>query len=314
MVGKDGAVTRIALARTPNWKVSDPEDVMSEWWVWENPQWWVEANRTTTVDGKKMYLGIDTKHLTQDPSYYKDAVVWTEWAIVMGTPFPTQVVEFFPQKKAMAFEGVWFGASGQINAGNRYFLEDKPQYLDSPGEFWFDKKGEGGRLYLRLPGDVDPNTVRVEAAKRYNLIEDQASARCPVRLDILPAGGRENLDITGLSHVVISGLSFRFNNAWWDIWFPAWMHKEVDNACVRLLGSSDDVRIANCKFEQVSKAIRIDPINDKVRDGSVVVSDNDIEYTDDAAMDIVKGPASLDGRARAAQQSLHDRPATVPRF
>ncbi len=67
MVGKDGEVTRIPLARTPNWTVSDPEDVMSDWWVWENPQWWVEANRTTTVDGKKMCLGIDTKHLTQDP-------------------------------------------------------------------------------------------------------------------------------------------------------------------------------------------------------------------------------------------------------
>ena len=46
----------------------------------------------------------------------------------------------------------------------RYYLEDKPQYLDDPdGEFWFEKKGEGGRLYLRLPGDADPNVARVEA-------------------------------------------------------------------------------------------------------------------------------------------------------
>ena len=31
----------------------------------------------------------------------------------------------------------------------RYYLEDKPQYLDDPeGEYWFEKKGNGGRLYL----------------------------------------------------------------------------------------------------------------------------------------------------------------------
>jgi len=36
-VSKDGRITRIPLARTPNWKVSNPDDVKSEWWVWDNP-------------------------------------------------------------------------------------------------------------------------------------------------------------------------------------------------------------------------------------------------------------------------------------
>src|SRR5262249_27934023 len=35
-VGSDGSMTRIPLARTPNWKVSNPDDVKSEWWVWDN--------------------------------------------------------------------------------------------------------------------------------------------------------------------------------------------------------------------------------------------------------------------------------------
>ncbi len=217
MVGKEGAVTRIPLARTPNWTVTDPEDVMSNWWEWENPQWWVEANRTTTVNGKQMCLGIDAKHLTQDPSYYKDAIVWSEWAIVMGTPFPTQILQYNPQKHSIAFEGRWFGASGQIHTGNRYFLEDKPQYLDSAGEFYFEKQGNGGTLYIRLPGDIDPNTVQIEAAKQYNLIEDLASARSPERMDVIGPEGRARVDTTGVSHLDISGLSFRFTNAWWDV-------------------------------------------------------------------------------------------------
>jgi len=293
MVETDGSVTRIPIARTPNWKVSDPEEVLSEWWQWEQPQWWIEANRTTTVNGKKMHLGIDTKHLTREPEYYKDAIVWTEWAIVMGTPFPTRVVAFFPDKKAMAFEGRWYRDSGQINAGNRYFLENKPQYLDSDGEFWFERRGNGGRLYIRLPGDRHPNTVRVEAARRYNLIQDLASANSPKRLDVIGQEGRDRVDTTGVRHIVISGLAFRFNNAWWDYDFAPWMHKEVDNAAIRLLGSSDDVRVSNCRFEYVSKAVRIDGINRKTHIGSVVVSDNLIQYTDDAAITIGKGAGTL---------------------
>jgi len=289
----DGTVTRIPIARTPNWEVSDPEEVLSEWWQWEQPEWWIEKNRTTTVDGKKMHLGIDKEHLTEGAEYYRDAIIWTEWAIVMGTPFPTKVVAHDPEKRTLAFEGRWYGDSGQINAGNRYFLEDKPQYLDSDGEFWFERRGEGGRLHIRLPGDRDPNTITVEAGRRYNLVQDLASANSPNRLDVIGQEGRDNVDTTGVSHIVISGLTFRFNNAWWDHHFAPWMHKEVDNAGIRLLGTSDGVRISNCRFEHISKAVRIDGINGKTRIGSVLVSDNAIQYTDDAAITIGKGAGRL---------------------
>ncbi len=33
-VGKEGAILRIPLARTPNWKDSNPDDVKSEWWAY----------------------------------------------------------------------------------------------------------------------------------------------------------------------------------------------------------------------------------------------------------------------------------------
>ena len=69
-----------------------------------------------------------------------------------------------------------------------------------------------------------------------------------------------------MSHVVISGLTFRFNNVWWDLPFPAWMNKEVDNAAIRLLGSGDDVRIANCRFEHVTKGVRMEPAHEQGAD------------------------------------------------
>ncbi len=37
MIGKAGVVTRIALARSPNWQITDPDDIKSEWWAWKNP-------------------------------------------------------------------------------------------------------------------------------------------------------------------------------------------------------------------------------------------------------------------------------------
>jgi hypothetical protein len=32
---RGGAITRLPLARMPNWKISDPEDIKSEWWSWD---------------------------------------------------------------------------------------------------------------------------------------------------------------------------------------------------------------------------------------------------------------------------------------
>ena len=90
----------------------------------------------------------------------------------MGNPFPARVLAVDRKNGSLVFPGQWGGApSYKIIRGCRFYLEDKPQYLDSPGEFWFDKKANGGRLYLRLPGDQDPNTARVEVAKRIHMIE-----------------------------------------------------------------------------------------------------------------------------------------------
>jgi hypothetical protein len=63
---------------------------------------------------------------------------------------------------------------GHLPPPLRYYLEDNAQYLDDPaGEFWFEKKGDGGRLHLRLPGDADPNLAHVDVRKRPNLVNGE---------------------------------------------------------------------------------------------------------------------------------------------
>ncbi len=141
-----GKITRLTLARTPNWKVSDPEDVMSEWWTWEQPQWGKREKHKTTVGEKKMHRGTDARHLTKGPGYYKDAIVWTEWGIVMGTPFPTRVEAFDAQRKALAFQGRWWRDSGVIITNNRYYLELEIGYFRAPWGAILAQLGDRGGI------------------------------------------------------------------------------------------------------------------------------------------------------------------------
>ena len=174
MVGKDGAVTRIALARTPNWTITDPDDIKSEWWTWKNPD--KPFDNYATINGQRRHLAFDKDDINESKpqDYYEDAIVWTTKGWVMGSPFPARVLAVDRENGSLVFAGQWGGGpSYKIIRGCRFYLEDKPQYLDSPGEFWFDKKGNGGRLYLRLPGDQDPNTARVEVAKRIHMIDSR---------------------------------------------------------------------------------------------------------------------------------------------
>jgi len=256
-------VVRLKLSRTPNWNVSNPDDIKSEWWTWENPEWWKDGGHT--VEGKegKVHLGIDTKNLTEGSDYYEGGIVWTEWGIVMGTPFPSMIETYDEAQKGIGFQGVWKRQSGKIITKNRYYLEDKPQYLDEEGEFWFEKEGRGGRLFLRLPENTDPNNLQIEAARHINLIDSK-----------------------GMSFVEISGLSFRFTNMLWDYTSRSNEHVDVDGACIRMYGSSEELVVKNCNFSHVNKAIRIKAISDSDVIGNIIISDNNIRYTDHGAIDV----------------------------
>ena len=103
-----GESTRIPLARMPNWEVSDPEDVKSEWWEWDYEGSRKYFNVTIVNDkGRELALGIDTKNLTGPEELYMGAVAWTEFGWVDGTPYPSYVQAFDAEKKGIGFEGYW---------------------------------------------------------------------------------------------------------------------------------------------------------------------------------------------------------------
>jgi len=268
MVGKDGAVTRIALARTPNWNITDPDDIKSEWWTWKNPD--KPFDNYTTINGQRRHLAFDKEQInTNKPQeYYQDAIVWTTKGWVMGNPFPARVLAVDREHGSLTFAGQWGGEpSYKIIRGCQYYLEDKPQYLDSPGEFWFDKKGNGGRLYLRLPGDQDPNSAHIEVARRIHMIDSR-----------------------GMSHVHVRGLTFRFANVYWNlIAAPYWVSHEsldVQPGCVRLLGSGTDIEVSHCAFEHVHKGVRLKAMGREDAIDQVLVADNVFSDADSGGVEL----------------------------
>jgi hypothetical protein len=268
MAGKDGAITRIALARTPNWTITDLDDIQSQWWTWKNPD--KPFDNYATINGQRRHLAFDKEDINESKpqDYYEGAILWTTKGWVMGNPFPARVLAVDRQNGSLVFPGQWGGEpSYKIIRGCRFYLEDKPQYLDSPGEFWFDKKGAGGRLYLRLSGDQDPNTVRVEVARRIHMI-----------------------DILGMSHVHVSGLAFRFSNVYWNLTAaPYWVsHESIDvqPGCVRLLGSGTDIAVTHCVFEHVHKGVRLKAVGRQDAIDQVVVADNVFSDADSGGVEI----------------------------
>ena len=134
LVRKEGDFLRIPLARTPNWKRSNPDDVKSEWWVWDNPGK-PFGNTIKNAAGQQIHLGIDTKHIKDKPEdYFKGALIWPEFGWVMSQPYPTRVEVVDLKQNGLGFAGWTGGGTGGVIMRNmRYYLEDKPQYLDDPG-------------------------------------------------------------------------------------------------------------------------------------------------------------------------------------
>ncbi len=267
-------VTRIPLARMPNWKVTDPEDVKSEWWEWD-----YKGSRKTfhvtmeNEQGKELVLGIDSKNLTGPKELYMGAVAWTAFGWVDGTPYPSYVQGFDAEKKGIGFEGYLGSPTSRIITKHlRYYLEDKPHYLDDPdGEFWFDRKEDGGRLYVILPGGRDPNTVTLEAGKETTLIH-----------------------LENKNHITFSGLSFGFSNVSWNLTELPWgenfaLKKHVYPASVRVWGGGKDIHISHCSFKHVNAAVRMHATDPGVHIDKVSVKDCFINETDHSAITIEDG-------------------------
>jgi hypothetical protein len=268
LVDQQGAATRVPLARHPNWQ-SQPEDHKAQWFTWTN-----EPHPFKPREG---FSANDSKHLQgRDQDFVQEALIYSEFGWVMGTPYPTRVNKYDPADGSVQFAG-WTGGGNAsiVFRGMRYYLEDKPQYLDDPrGEFWFDKRGGGGTLYARLPDGVDPNTTRIEVGRHSDLILG-----------------------TDVQHLDISGLDFRWTTPTWNLDVVSWDYRtqpfgvrsEAHPACIRVWGKGEDIRIANCNFQDVGLGICMRAIGEGSSIRDITVEDNVFRNADVGAAHFTAG-------------------------
>lgn len=262
--------TRIHLARNPNYRLTNPDDPMGDWFEWTNPK-------------KDSLVNEDTAHLTQgDPRYYDGADVWSEWGGGdMGLPYLSPVLAYDPVNHTIQRKGT--GPFGQAGRGSRYYLENLPAFLDSPGEYFYAAKGpRGGRLYLRLPEERDPNQSIIELGR----------AQCL-------------LYIQDRQHITISGLRFSYLNVLPNLSpaspseYPSAYYRPT---AIRLIGDCQDIRIAQNQFINVPCAVRGAPrlSADLLREyapqlqnnqpgpidvmADLSITDNDIAHVDEGAI------------------------------
>jgi hypothetical protein len=266
----DGAPVRLKLARWPNWNEPNERDLMSEWPTWDQPQWWKVGLNQTKIGNETKHVGI-AESLPEPLEDLVGGTVWSEWGIVMGSPYPASIegVADIQQGnrtyRGIAFRGPWtYNALERIITGNRFYLEDLPQFLDEPGEFWVEKLGNSrSRIYVRLPNDANPNAFTLEAGRHYNHIE-----------------------ASHLEHVEISGLTFRFGNMGWDYNHPQWGRPNLQIGAIRLTGRGDGIVIANNTFEHLPMPIRVEVGSPTQAIGTIAVNDNVMTDTDHGAITI----------------------------
>ncbi len=295
----NGAIERIPTARFPNWTVTYPLDPQKDWLTYtdalavhSNGSLYVRGDNTD--DGTTRYL-CDTLNLKdKSADFFIGAHVWSEYTHNMGTPHRARDrISSFSTEHSGFNDVVASGWPEQVCAGNRYFLEDMPHFLDSPGEYYQDKEiiygrketlgtiaaTYPGRIYIRLPGDRDPNQSVIELGSRHYMI-----------------------DIRHQHDVEISGLSFRFNQAPYRMTWPAVAN---NRSAVRMVGNCKNITVANNTFEHLVTAVtgwtrgddpyfigiyhKFDgasvtegPFDDVME--NIVVSDNDISNIDDLSL------------------------------
>ena len=301
---RDGNISRIPIARSPNWTVTNPIDPQKDWWTFtgspttfdkdDSLYEWSKRNTYDPKASKTRWLA-DEKNLTNpDPEFYVGATIWSEYCFNMGTPHRARgKISKFNAKRHGLQDVVGGIYPYKAERGNRYFIEDLPQFLDAPGEYYFDKDivvgrketkrtlkaTHPGRLYIRLPEDRNPNESVLELGTHRYII-----------------------DIRHQHDVEVSGLRFRFNAAPSHmIWPPVANHPSA----VRIVGMCKNITVANNTFEHLVMAVTAwtrgeDP--PKLRayhkpDGptvlkgpfedvmeNIVIRDNDIAHIDDGAL------------------------------
>jgi hypothetical protein len=204
-VSPDGDITDLHIASDAGWNMTNPNFAMHHWNQWDG-----EKNMNAG-NGEEDIQGYDEALKGFEPDYFEGGTLWSQYGWIIGTPIPYIIKpgDYDPEKGILAHRNL----AHPTHKGTRYLIENLPQFLDKPGEYYYDEdySDNSGRLFLRLPNDRNPNNSRIEMATAWN-----------------------SLLIHNQQHIEISGITFRFNGR--------------NGAVIDIADNSSHITIKNCKF------------------------------------------------------------------
>ncbi|MDX2110037.1 MAG: LamG domain-containing protein [Verrucomicrobiota bacterium] len=246
----DGQINRINLARAPNWEITDISNPQKNWWS------------VASSGGPR----IQETFPQTNAADWIGGTIWSTWGTGSGLDANMATGQ---QGKITGYTAGAITVDIRSDPGCKYFVENLPQLLDSPNEFYYQPTGTfTRRLFVRLSGDRNPNTAVIEVGARNNIIR-----------------------IVDRNHIVISGLTLACNNQPRPGIVPNpghWNTNDGNNQAIEISGTCNTIAVKNCKFRHIIMAIaprRDDGVAANAFD-NFTITDNDIAFNEDQAITI----------------------------
>lgn len=161
----DGTVHTLPVARTPNISITDPDKWHENWWAADTSN----ASSHTLTDTQSR-AGLQPGNLTTLGSVVgADAVMIDGNRRCGGFMYVRRITQNDQAQGTITFDQP-VGAStygiqeNGIGPYVKYYLKNKPTFLDSPGEWYFDVPST--RLYVWPLQDDSPSTTTIEIGVR----------------------------------------------------------------------------------------------------------------------------------------------------
>ncbi len=184
-MGRDGSVTaRLALAREPDWRVATEWKHHEYWWAATGGSASARCDPAVSGQSDCDQPWRSMTELTDDADDAEPAGIEPGNLTTLGDLLGATIVvvdtrqgHYTYRRKIVAHDV----ATGRITVdricehdtgtgipglgwGSKYYLENHPALLDSPGEWWYDPAT--GHLYLWPPETIDPAQLGLEISRR----------------------------------------------------------------------------------------------------------------------------------------------------
>lgn len=219
LMEEDESIRDLHIASDVGWTMQNPNFAYHHWNKWDG-----EGDMDTSEE-KVDLQGYDDALKGYPQDYFEGGTLWSQWGGIIATAHPYHIKpgDYDPERGFLAHRTYRHDDNPQsifshwVHKDSRYLIENLPQFLDQPGEYYFDEdyNENSGRLFLRLPGDRNPNQERLEISSAWNsiVIENQ-------------------------NHIEISGLTFRTNGR--------------KGYVIEITGDCNNIDIHHCKFQHLA--------------------------------------------------------------